>query len=43
MVNFNKMIYKRRADTSSVEYLMQQLGLLPIAALTMVAETLAVG
>ena len=34
MANFNKTIGKRRADTASVEYSMQQLGLLPIAALT---------
>jgi hypothetical protein len=31
MANFNKTIGKRRADTASVEYSMQQLGLLPIA------------
>jgi hypothetical protein len=33
MANFNKTIGKRRADTASVEYSVQQLGLLPIAAL----------
>jgi hypothetical protein len=34
MGNFNKTIGKRRADTPSVEYSMQQLGLLPTATLT---------
>jgi hypothetical protein len=35
MANFNKTVGKRRADTMSIEYSMQQLGLLlPAAALT---------